>query len=107
MTVADFAFPSQNSILLARPSKDLLRHVLLHVGSAAQRSKARLCTRLTCMRPPLQLPTTDVAVISAGVKALGGQWSAELTREVTHLFVVAPRGVSEQVLNTRDTPRVS
>lgn len=41
-----------------------------------------------------QLPRADVAAIAAGVQALGGQWKAELTREVTHLFVLAPTGVS-------------
>ncbi|KAL8291971.1 hypothetical protein RQP46_001437 [Phenoliferia psychrophenolica] len=38
------------------------------------------------------LPEMDQAAIQAGVQSLGGQWRYELTREVTHLFVVAPDG---------------
>lgn len=41
-----------------------------------------------------QLPETDSSAIQAGVNSLGGQWRYELTREVTHLFVVSPSGVS-------------
>ncbi|KAK4701222.1 hypothetical protein P7C70_g5012, partial [Phenoliferia sp. Uapishka_3] len=39
-----------------------------------------------------ELPDTDAAAIQAGVTSLGGQWRYELTKEVTHLFVVAPDG---------------
>ncbi|KAA1476350.1 hypothetical protein DENSPDRAFT_807059 [Dentipellis sp. KUC8613] len=36
------------------------------------------------------LSTSDTEVLSAGITALGGQWRPGLTREVTHLFAVAP-----------------
>ncbi|KAH8977291.1 hypothetical protein EDB86DRAFT_2908524 [Lactarius hatsudake] len=36
------------------------------------------------------LVPSDVEVLSAGITALGGQWRAGLTRDVTHLFAVAP-----------------
>ena len=39
---------------------------------------------------PSQLVTPDVEVLSAGIMALGGQWRAGLTRDVTHLFAVGP-----------------
>lgn len=31
--------------------------------------------------------------IEAGVQSFGGQWQRELTRQCTHLIVVAPSGV--------------
>ncbi|KAH9051825.1 hypothetical protein EDB87DRAFT_672208 [Lactarius vividus] len=36
------------------------------------------------------LVPSDVEVLSAGITALGGQWRAGLTRDVTHLFAVGP-----------------
>jgi len=33
---------------------------------------------------------SDIEVLSAGITALGGQWRAGLTRDVTHLFAVSP-----------------
>ncbi|KAM0745911.1 hypothetical protein T439DRAFT_384532 [Meredithblackwellia eburnea MCA 4105] len=39
-----------------------------------------------------ELPESDTRALEAGVKSLGGQWRQDLTREVTHLFVVAPSG---------------
>ncbi|THH15096.1 hypothetical protein EW146_g5335 [Bondarzewia mesenterica] len=36
------------------------------------------------------LSTSDLEVLSAGITALGGQWRPGLTREVTHLFALAP-----------------
>lgn len=36
------------------------------------------------------LSPPDTEVLSAGITALGGQWRPGLTREVTHLFAVAP-----------------
>jgi hypothetical protein len=33
---------------------------------------------------------SDIEVLSAGITALGGQWRAGLTRDVTHLFAVGP-----------------
>ncbi|KAH9167946.1 hypothetical protein EDB89DRAFT_1994943 [Lactarius sanguifluus] len=39
---------------------------------------------------PSQLVPSDVEVLSAGITALGGQWRAGLTRDVTHLFAVGP-----------------
>ncbi|KAI9461073.1 hypothetical protein F5148DRAFT_1215805 [Russula earlei] len=36
------------------------------------------------------LAPSDAEVLSAGVTALGGQWRAGLTRDVTHLFAVRP-----------------
>lgn len=41
-----------------------------------------------------QLPDLDRTAIQAGVSSLGGAFRKELTREVTHLFVVAEQGVS-------------
>lgn len=38
----------------------------------------------------MQLPASDVEVLSAGVAALGGQWRIGLTRDVTHLFALRP-----------------
>src|ERR1700691_2721844 len=32
----------------------------------------------------------DLEVMSAGITALGGQWRAGLTRDVTHLFALGP-----------------
>ena len=39
---------------------------------------------------PSQLVPSDIEVLSAGITALGGQWRAGLTRDVTHLFAVGP-----------------
>ena len=39
---------------------------------------------------PSQLIPSDIEVLSAGISALGGQWHAGLTRDVTHLFAVGP-----------------
>ncbi|KAI5479354.1 BRCT domain protein Brc1 [Pseudohyphozyma bogoriensis] len=39
-----------------------------------------------------ELPESDALAIQSGVQALGGQWRKELTREVTHLFALAPHG---------------
>lgn len=36
------------------------------------------------------LVPSDVEVLSAGITALGGQWRAGLTRDVTHLFAIGP-----------------
>ncbi|KAI0271257.1 hypothetical protein BC834DRAFT_966777 [Gloeopeniophorella convolvens] len=36
------------------------------------------------------LTPSDIEVLSAGITALGGQWRAGLTRDVTHLFAVGP-----------------
>ncbi|KAI0292334.1 hypothetical protein B0F90DRAFT_1770582 [Multifurca ochricompacta] len=36
------------------------------------------------------LVPSDVEVLSAGFTALGGQWRAGLTRDVTHLFAIGP-----------------
>ena len=33
---------------------------------------------------------SDIEVLSAGITALGGQWRAGLTRDVTHLFAISP-----------------
>lgn len=47
--------------------------------------------RLQCLSHLLsQLVPSDVEVLSAGITALGGQWRAGLTRDVTHLFAVGP-----------------
>jgi twin BRCT domain len=37
-----------------------------------------------------QLVPSDTEVLTAGITALGGQWRAGLTRDVTHLFAVRP-----------------
>jgi twin BRCT domain len=37
-----------------------------------------------------QLVPSDTEVLTAGITALGGQWRAGLTRDVTHLFAVQP-----------------
>ena len=39
----------------------------------------------------MQLPPTDLEVLSAGIAALGGQWRTGLTRDVTHLFALSDR----------------
>lgn len=39
------------------------------------------------------MPSYDAACIECGVESLGGQYRRELTREVTHLIVLAPHGV--------------
>ena len=36
------------------------------------------------------IPAQDLETLSAGITALGGQWRAHLTSEVTHLFVLNP-----------------
>jgi hypothetical protein len=53
---------------------------------------------LTYGLPPLnslniiQLPATDLEVLSAGISALGGQWRVGLTKDITHLFSISPSG---------------
>ena len=37
-----------------------------------------------------ELPSADLETLSAGITALGGQWRASLTKEITHLFAVSP-----------------
>lgn len=38
----------------------------------------------------VQLPNSDIEIISAVISALGGQWSVEYTRKVTHLLALTP-----------------
>ena len=40
-----------------------------------------------------QIPKGDREAIAAGIQSLGGQWRNALTKEVTHLFALAPGGV--------------
>jgi hypothetical protein len=41
-----------------------------------------------------QIPNGDREAIAAGIQALGGQYRYGLTKDVTHLFVLSPEGVS-------------
>ena len=52
-------------------------------------SSTRIPSPLPCSLHS-QLVPSDVEVLSAGITALGGQWRAGLTRDVTHLFAVGP-----------------
>ncbi|KAG5651886.1 hypothetical protein H0H81_007043 [Sphagnurus paluster] len=71
-------------MLLCRPSDDFLGRRRLR-----GRGASHALTRVAQLIAP-QLPTQDLEVLSAGIEGLGGQWRTGLTKDVTHLFVVAP-----------------
>lgn len=53
------------------------------------------------------LAKNDCEVISAAVAALGGQWRAALTRDVTHLFALAPGSTKYQTaMHYKETTEV-
>src|ERR1700720_1817684 len=55
----------------------------------------------------LQLPTSDLEILSAGITSLGGQFRMGLTRDVTHLFALSPSSVKYQTaLHFRDHTNV-
>ncbi|ORY87405.1 hypothetical protein BCR35DRAFT_302155 [Leucosporidium creatinivorum] len=44
-----------------------------------------------------EIPTLEAEAIAAAATSLGGQFRSELTREVTHLFTVAPHGLKYEM----------
>jgi hypothetical protein len=65
---------------------------MLFSGVVACATDVRFLSQLAPMPRslPSQLVPSDVEVLSAGITALGGQWRAGLTRDVTHLFAIGP-----------------